>query len=149
MKIRKATFEDLPQILDLQKSAFLSEAEALNDYAIQPLTQTLGELEDEFKKKLILKLTDEQSNQIIGSVRAYEKNERVYIGKLIVHPNYQNGGIGTRLLKAIETFYENNTFELYTNGKSEKHVRFYVRNGYKEFKREKVSQNLEFVFMEK
>jgi ribosomal protein S18 acetylase RimI-like enzyme len=148
MKIEKATFEDLPKILDLQKLAYLSEAKLNNNYSIQPLTQTLDELEKEFDKNIILKLVDD-NNEIIGSVRAFEENNRVYIGKLMVNPDYQNKGYGTKLLNTIETYYENKIFELFTSSKSEKNLKLYIKNGYKEYKRKKVSEGLEFVFMEK
>ena len=63
MEITKAAFEDLLKILELQKLAYLSEAKLLNNYSIQPLTQTLKELENEFDKNIILKLTDENNNK--------------------------------------------------------------------------------------
>jgi RimJ/RimL family protein N-acetyltransferase len=150
--IKKAMYEDLAEILDLQKLVFLSEAKLLNDYSIQPLTQTLTELQNEFAKfdkNVILKLIDDVSNQIIGSIRAYEINARVYIGKLIVHPDHQNKGFGTNLLKAIETYFENKIFELYTSSKSEKNLYLYKKSGYKEFKREKTAEDYDFVFLEK
>jgi ribosomal protein S18 acetylase RimI-like enzyme len=148
MQIKAAAFKDSPEILELQKLAYLSEAELINDYSIQPLTQTLEDLQNEFDKSIVLKLINEDSNEIIGSVRAYEENKHVYIGKLIVHPNYQNNGFGTNLLKAIETSFKNKTFELFTSSKSERNLYFYKKNGYKEYKREKISGNI-FVFMEK
>jgi len=148
-EIEKATFEDLPKILALQKIAYMSEANLLNYYTIQPLTQTLGELENEFNKHTILKLVNKKDNAIIGSVRAREENGRVYIGRLFVHPKFQNKGFGTNLLKTIESFYQGKTFELFTSGKSEKNLKLYIKNGYKEYKRQKVSGSLEFVFMEK
>ena len=92
MAILKATQNDLPDILDLQKLAYLSEAKLLNNYSIQPLAQTLEELEKELSRGIILKMMDEKIGKIIGSVRAYEENGRVYIGKLMVHPDYQNKG---------------------------------------------------------
>ena len=149
MEITKATFDDLPKILNLQKLAYLSEAKLNNNYSIQPLTQTLKELENEYGKKIILKLVDNNTHEIIGSIRAYEENDRVYVGKLMVHPDYQNKGYGTKLLNTIETFYENKTFELFTSSKSERNLYLYNKNGYKEYKREKKSDNLEMVFMEK
>jgi ribosomal protein S18 acetylase RimI-like enzyme len=148
MNIQKATFDDLPQILDLQKQAFLSEAKLLSDFSIQPLTQTLEELEKEFSQSTILKFENDQ-NEIIGSVRFYEKDNRVFVGKLMVRPDCQNKGIGTKLLQSIETYFTNKTFELFTSSKSEKNISLYQKVGYKEFKRETISAELEFVFMEK
>ena len=149
MEIIKAKFEDLPQILELQKLSYLSEAEIHNNYSIQPLIQTLDELEIEFKKNTILKLLDNKNNEIIGSIRAYEENNRVYIGKLIVNPDYQNRGFGTNLLKTIETIFPNKIYELFTSSKSEKNLYLYKKYGYKEFKRQKTPDNIEIIFLEK
>ena len=149
MEIVKATQKDLPKILELQKLAYLSEAKLVNNYSIQPLTQTLEELENEFSKNIMLKLVDKKTDQILGSVRAYEENGRVYIGKLIVHPDYQNKGFGTNLLKTMETYYKNKSFELFTSNKSDKNIMLYKKNGYKEFKRKKLSENLELIYLEK
>jgi len=149
MEIRKAIYEDLVEILHLQKLAYHSEAELLNDYSIQPLTQTLTELQNEFYKGIFLNLINKENNHIIGSVRARVENNRVYIGKLIVHPDFQNKGFGTELLNTLESYYEKKTFELFTSSKSKKNLYIYKKNGYKEFKREKVNNNFEFIYLEK
>jgi ribosomal protein S18 acetylase RimI-like enzyme len=151
MEIQKATHEDLAEIFDLQKLAYQSEAQLLNDYSIQPLTQTLTEARDDLEKydnSVILKVIDENS-KILGSVRAHEENGRVYVGKLLVHPNCQNQGWGANLLKAIETYFANKTFELYTTSKSERNLHLYTKIGYKEFKREKATETYDMVFLEK
>lgn len=91
MKIIKAKIEDLPEILILQKLSFKSEAQMLNDFSIQPLTQTLKSITEEFNKGVILKAVDEEnSNEIIGSVRGYIFEDTLHIGKLVVKPSYQN-----------------------------------------------------------
>jgi ribosomal protein S18 acetylase RimI-like enzyme len=148
MEIKKAGYEDLPEILRLQKLAYLSEAKLHGDYTLQPLTQTIEELQAEFAEKIILKLLGEKNN-IVGSVRAYEENGRVYIGKLMVHPDYQKRGWGTCLLQAMERLYKHKIFELFTSGKSENNLRLYKKNGYKEYKRQRIAGNIELIFMEK
>ncbi|MDR3000476.1 MAG: hypothetical protein LBU89_04340 [Fibromonadaceae bacterium] len=52
MILLKAIFEDLAEILALQKLAYLSEAKLHNNYSIKPLLQTLDELEKEFEKNI-------------------------------------------------------------------------------------------------
>jgi ribosomal protein S18 acetylase RimI-like enzyme len=148
MNILKATKSDLFKIIELQKIAYLSEADIHNDYSIQPLTQTIEELEKEFENCIILKLV-ENNNVIVGSIRAYVKNDRVYIGKLFVHPDFQNKGYGTKLLNEIETYFEHKIFELFTSTKSNKNLYLYKKNGYKEIKQEKGPENIIFVFLEK
>lgn len=96
LQIATAVWEDLPQILALQYSAYQSEALLLNNYDIPPLKQTLPELQQEYEQGLILKLTD-RDGKIIGSVRAYEKTGSVYVGKLMVLPECQRQGWGSRL----------------------------------------------------
>ena len=88
MEILKATASDAEEILRLQYAAYQSEAAIYNNYSIQPLTQTLGQAIAEFKESTVLKAVSD--GKIIGSVRAVEKDGSVYIGKLMVFPDYQN-----------------------------------------------------------
>jgi GNAT superfamily N-acetyltransferase len=72
------------------------------------------------------------------------------VGRLIVHPNLQNQGIGTKLLKAIESHFSGaRRFELFTGYRSERNIHLYEKNGYREFRREQASPNIIIVFMEK
>ena len=148
LTIRKAEKENLEEILKLQYLAYQSEAKLFNTCDIPPLKQTLEEVEEEFSKGIILKATEE-SEKIIGSVRAYCENGSVYIGKLMVHPEMQRKGIGTKLLKAIEMEYPNQRYELFTSTKSVDNIRLYEQLGYKIFKEEAVSEELHFVYLEK
>ena len=54
INIERADFDDLPDILALQKLAFISEAELYNDYNIEPLNQTLDLIQNDFKIYLFL-----------------------------------------------------------------------------------------------
>ncbi|MBQ3515487.1 MAG: GNAT family N-acetyltransferase [Lachnospiraceae bacterium] len=146
--IEKAQKEDLKEILDLQYLAYQSEAKLFGDMEIPPLKQTIEEVYDEFEKGTILKAIDEKG-VIIGSVRAYQDGRTVYIGKLMVHPEMQKKGIGTKLLLEIENEYPNQRYELFTSTKSISNIRLYERLGYKIFKEEAVSQELQFVYLQK
>ena len=146
--IKKAQKEDLEKILELQYLAYQSEAKLFGNMDIPPLKQTIEEVYDEFHKGIILKAVDEEG-LIIGSVRAYQENGTVYIGKLMVHPKMQKKGIGTKLLLEIENVYPNQRYELFTSTKSVNNIRLYEKLGYKIFKEEAVSQDLIFVYMRK
>jgi len=148
IKILEAELKDLEEILALQKVAYKSEAKIHDDYSIPPLHQAMDEIREEFQNQLFLKVIKE--NKIIGSVRAYEKNNTCFVGKLIVEPEYQNAGIGTRLMTEIEKQLKQvRRFELFTGYKSKKNLYFYIKIGYKEFRREKISDKLTLIFLEK
>ena len=115
--ITKANKEDLEKILELQYLAYQSEAMLFGNMDIPPLKQTIEEVYDEFEKGIVLKAIDDKEI-IIGSVRAYQDKGTVYISKLMVHPDNQKQGIGTKLLLEIEKEYPNQRYELYTSTKS-------------------------------
>lgn len=146
--IKEAEISDLREILELQYLAYQSEAKLFNDPDIQPLKQTLSDLENEFDKGIILKALDE-NNVIIGSVRGYCDNKTLYIGKLMVHPNRQRQGIGTKLLLDIEKRYPDYRYELFTSTRSEKNIALYKRLGYSIFDEKQVTEELSFVYLEK
>jgi ribosomal protein S18 acetylase RimI-like enzyme len=148
MRIEQATINDAQEILTLQKLAYTSEAEIYDDFTIQPLHQNLDEIKAEFADQHFLKVCEK--GRIVGSVRAYVKEETCFIGKLIVHPEYQNQGIGTKLLQEIENVFDYVTrYELFTGHKSQKNLSLYEKNGYRIFRRQQVTNNLTLVFMEK
>jgi len=148
--ISEATSADLAEILALQKLAYLSEAAIHGNYAIQPLVQTLEEVQDELRHGVILKACAASAgNAILGSVRVRRRERDALIGKLMVHPDAQNQGLGARLLAAAEACCPGRRYELFTSSKSAKNLALYTRNGYREFKRTTDSDGLVFIFLEK
>lgn len=148
MLIRRAPVADAVEILALQKLAYRSEAAIYNDFSIQPLTQTLEEVEREFDRMLFLEALT--GGRIVGSVRARQEQGTCFIGKLIVHPAFRNRGLGTRLMREIEgRFGDAERFELFTGHRSEGNLRLYRRLGYRAFRERKVGDALTLVFLEK
>ncbi len=148
IQIIPAEINDLEAILDLQKTCYLSEAELYNDFSIAPMTQDLASIQNDFQTQILLKA--ELDGKLAGSVRAFQKNESVYVGRLIVHPEVQNQGIGRKLLHAIEVEFPGcKRFELFTGFRSEKNLYLYQKQGYHEFRQEKINENLTIVFLEK
>ena len=150
MEILKADINDSAEILALQRIAYQQEAEMYNVCEFPPLTQTRAELDLEFKNGVVLK--DVIKNIIIGSVRAYVKSNNCYISRLIVHPEYQNQGIGTKLMNNIEKYFADKKvekYELSTIEKSKKNIYLYKKLGYKIFKTEKMNDKVTIVYLEK
>ena len=148
MIISKAEIKDLPEILKLQKLAFRSEAEIYNDFSIEPLQQTLEGITEEFQNKTFIKAIID--NKIIGSARANWHENSCWINKVIVHPDFQNQGVGKKLMIEIENYFNNaDKYILYTGHKSYRNLYFYEKLGYKKIKTGQFVDNVHLVHMEK
>jgi predicted N-acetyltransferase YhbS len=148
ISIVEATPDDAEEILDLQKAAYASEGRLYKDCTLPPLTQTLDKLREGFDRQLFLKAVED--GEIVGSVRAYVKEGTCYVGRLIVRPDHQDGGIGTSLMEEIEArFPQAERFELFTGHRSDKHLHIYEKRGYHVFRREPVHENLTLIYLEK
>jgi len=110
----------------------------------------MGEEKQDFSKQIFLKAVIEDNTTIIGSVKAYQQNDTVFIGRLAVDPKYQNKGIGAKLMISIEEIVESaKRFELFTGHKSIKNIYLYQKLGYREFKRIPINDSLTMVYLEK
>jgi ribosomal protein S18 acetylase RimI-like enzyme len=148
IRIERATRADAAQVLALQKLAYLSEAAIYDDPHIPPLTQTLEETLVEFEDWVVLKALEGDS--LVGSVRGRLAGETCHIGKLIVHPDFQNRGIGSRLMAEIEAAFDQaQRFELFTGHLSQKALYLYQKLGYRPFRQQPVTDRLSLIFLEK
>lgn len=146
--IEIASITDFHEILDIQKKAFVQEAELYQKFDIQPLTQTYEDLLLECSSKVVLKAV--LDDKIVGSVRASQSEDLCHINKLVVLPEYQKQGIGSKLLAGIEKCFPNaKIFNLETGLKSENNIRLYTKFGYNIVKKAFFHDNVEAVFMEK
>lgn len=148
--ITRAEFQDLPEILALQRLAYRSEAKLLKNDAIPPLTQTLEEVQEEFRKGVFLAAREETEARILGSVRGWVAENTLYIGKLMVHPDFQRRGLGKRLLAEMESCAPTHSrSELFTSTKSVQNIKLYENAGYKPFREKCITPELTFIFLEK
>jgi ribosomal protein S18 acetylase RimI-like enzyme len=146
--IEDAVVDDAEEILQLQKLAYQSEAAIYDDYTIPPLVQSLEGMLTDLRKQIVLKIMID--GKIIGSVRGHVQDGTGYIGRLIVHPQFQNRGTGTQLIKAIEErLAQAKRYELFTGHKSERNIYLYKKLGYSQFRTEKINDGLTQVYLEK
>ena len=139
---------DASAILELQRLAYRSEAKIYEDDTIAPLTQSLEEVKADFSAKTVLKATAQGC--LLGSVRGFQKGQTCYIERLMVHPEFQGKGLGTALMRHAEKQFPGaGRYELFTGHKSERNIHLYQKLGYSIFKRERISERLTFLYMEK
>lgn len=147
MVIKVAEIENLEQILEIQYLAFQNEAEEYNDFQIEPLQQTVEDLEKEFQTFTYLKAIDE-NDRIIGSTRGYVKDGTSYIGKTFVHPNHQGKGVGSQLIMELESINTAPRYEINSSIRCPQNIKLYEKLGYVRFK-ETRTENNGFVFLQK
>jgi len=148
IEILLADITDATDILALQKLAYQSEAELYQDWSIPPLTQSIEEIKTEFSTKTFFKAC--LDGKIVGSVRVSFNRDTCFVHRLIVYPEHQKKGIGTKLMETIENrFPSTERFELFTGSRSEGNIRLYEKLGYRVFRKERLSLQVELVFMKK
>ena len=110
--------------------------------------KAMAPLHPEWKDKQPFKAVLE--GRIVGSVRVRLADATCHVGKLIVDPNIQNRGIGSALMRHLESrFPETGRFELFTGHESLRNLHLYTKLGYREFRRVPVNDRLWLVYMEK
>jgi N-acetylglutamate synthase-like GNAT family acetyltransferase len=146
--IRRATEEDLPEIQRLQRAAFREEAEYVRDTEIKPMTETVEGMKEELRTSLILIYVED--GRIVGSVRARMEGDTCHINRLVVLPNHWSKGIGSALMREVESrFPDAKAFELFTRADHPRTRPFYAKHGYLPFKTEKATDTLTFVYLRK
>jgi ribosomal protein S18 acetylase RimI-like enzyme len=166
----RATVEDAPELLALQKTAYQSEAELYGDDSLPALQQTLEELLADFERMpqreatvlgarhsaiqdgndRVVFLKAVVNGKIIGSVRGYAVDGTAYLSRLLVHPYFRKRGIGRRLLQDIERAFPNvERFEAKTGHQSKRNHLQLTRLGYRNFKIEPLNQNITWFYFER
>ena len=156
MQILPVCQQDLPEILAVQKAAFAAEAQLVNNWSIPPLTQTLAELADDWRKGIMLKAVMGQ-HDLVGTVRGHETQDGFYIGRLAVLPQWQGRGCGSALLEAMIEQAQNRAqsltcaerLVLFTSTKSERNLRLYERFGFRPFKKDTTATGVALVWLER
>ncbi|GAA2101537.1 GNAT family N-acetyltransferase [Actinomadura alba] len=150
VKITAAGPGDAGEILTVQRAAYLVEAQLYGDPFIPPLVESL----DQMRKVLggdavVLKAVD--GGRVVGAVRAQFSDRLCLVGRLVVVPDRQGSGIGTRLMTALEGEVTGrvDACVLFTGHLSDGNLRMYRRLGYAETHRERVAAHLTLVHMRK
>ena len=148
MIISQATIQDVPELLKLQHKAFGPLCERLCWHDAPPMKETLEKAYEEFAMCTTLKA---QSNdgQIIGSVQGKVTDDSLYIGRLMVLPEFQQQGIGKQLFREIQRLLPHKRAWLCTCQQVPEPYEFYLREGFKPFKSEAVGPGLTWTHLEK
>jgi ribosomal protein S18 acetylase RimI-like enzyme len=124
---------DAGEVLTLQRAAFVTEAQAHRDLHIPPLTQTLAGLHAELGEQRCHGWGIREAGRLVACVRTHVSGYAADLTRLVVAPDRQGRGIGTRLLRAAEDLLppQVRTIGLVTGQHSQANLRLYRRHGYR------------------
>lgn len=122
------------EVLTLQRAAFVTEAQAHRDCHMPPLTQTLANLRAELGERSCHGWGIREAGRLIACVRAHVSGDTAELARLVVAPDRQGEGAGTRLLLAAEDLLPPQvaTIRLFTGEYSRASLRLYQRHGYRQ-----------------
>jgi GNAT superfamily N-acetyltransferase len=140
--------EDAGPLLVVQRSAYLSEAQAYGELFIPPLVETLDEVRAAIAAGDVL--VARVGPRVVGSVRWQVRDRVCHVGKLSVAGDLQGHGIGSRLLTAVEERAPDvDGYALFTGADSPYNIRLYERHGYVQTHTERLNDKVLFVHMRK
>ena len=148
MRIELATIQDVPELQELQHRAFGPQCIELGWEDAPPMTESLEHAYEEFAQCTTLKVKNEDG-RIIGSIRGNVTDGSLYMGRLMVLPEYRQQGIGKLLFREIQRILLHNRAWLCTCKQVPAPYEFYLREGFRPYKDEIVGPGLTWVYMEK
>lgn len=131
--VRKADYEDIPQIQEVSKEAFKIYADGAGITSIVgTLEETYEDLKNEIENKLVFVALSE--GVIVGSVRVEVKPDKTaYLSRYGVKADFQNNGIGKILMNTVDNAMkelEVTNLYLHTASRMFSLVRFYYGRGF-------------------
>lgn len=146
--IRRAKKTEIKRILEIQKMAFIVQAEKYDAYDIPPMIETERDVENIFRSQIILVAFAD--GILVGSIRITEGENDAELKRLSVAGQYQNMGIGKSLLLEAEKYCSRfDRIWLFTGGQSTKNIGLYKKAGYSPYKEEPFKDGFTLIFMEK
>jgi len=126
-----AAVGDAAELLTLQRSCWVREAQLNKDLSLPPLVESLDDVRAGIGawRTWVVRA----DGRLVGSVRAGLRGEVWQIGRLMVAPDLQGRGIGRWLLNLAESAAadEATRFEVFTGVASESNLLMYKRAGYR------------------
>lgn len=146
--LEAALAEDAGPLLVVQRSAYLSEAQAYGEPFMPPLVETLDEVRAAIAAGGVL--VARLGPRLVGSVRWQVRDGVCHVGKLSVATDLQGRGIGSALLTTVEESTPDvDAYTLFTGAASPYNIRLYRRHGYEETHTERFSDKVTLVHMTK
>ncbi|MFN8078383.1 MAG: GNAT family N-acetyltransferase [Kineosporiaceae bacterium] len=127
---------DAGELLTVQRSAYAEQARLHHDPHLPPLTETLSQLRAELASAEVVTLGLRRAGRLVAAVRLRTPlgGSEAMLSRLVVVPDLQGSGLGTRLLLAVEAVVPQHVrcITLFTGEHSATNLTLYTRHGYVE-----------------
>lgn len=100
--IRRACAEDAKDVYDILQKAFKEYAEAACLQNIEALTETVEDIENAIRNKVVFIATID--NKIVGTVRVDITGTEAYISRFAVNSENRNTGIGKSMMSLVDKY---------------------------------------------
>jgi tRNA (guanine37-N1)-methyltransferase len=129
--VRRVVPADAGEVLTLQRACWLQEQQANPGVPIPALEESLDDVRGWLARDTVL--VARSHGRLVGAVRASLHGDAWDIGRLMVAPDLQGGGLGRRLLEAVEQEAppEATSYALFTGAGSKRNQRLYKKAGYR------------------
>lgn len=151
--VARLSMHDAGELLTLQRAAYVTEAQAHNDPALPPLVESLDELVRAVSSPgvSVFGIRD-GTGRLVAAVRVHNRRGTCCeVGRLVVAPDRQGRGLGTRLLAYVEGVLACDVVEmtLFTGERSIGNLRLYRRLGFRETHRVPTGRGYSMIFFSK
>ncbi|MGG3470745.1 GNAT family N-acetyltransferase [Neobacillus pocheonensis] len=128
--IKEINFRDdrlVKELYELQRASYRIEADLINFYEIPPLVETIEELKNCGETFIGYFVGDE----LAGAISFTNKERKVTICRMVVHPNHLRKGIAQELLACVEINLSDYTVINVSTGKDNTPAKnLYLKNGF-------------------
>jgi tRNA (guanine37-N1)-methyltransferase len=130
-EIRLVQPADAGELFTLQRACWVAELQSNPGIEIPALAESLADVRAWIATDTVL--VARAAGRLVGAVRARRHDETWDIGRLMVAPDLQGGGLGRDLLERIEALAPAGvtTYELFTGAGSVRNQRIYKKAGYR------------------
>ncbi|HSK46447.1 MAG TPA: GNAT family N-acetyltransferase [Coriobacteriia bacterium] len=130
---REGGAEDLEGVLGVQHRAFgrVALMYGIQPSDLPPLNESIEDLGRLFENGTRFFVCENHEGSIVGSVRAFEADGVVEIGRLVVDDGWQRRGVASALMDLLEECYSAaRGFELFTGAEADVPLALYEKRGY-------------------
>jgi tRNA (guanine37-N1)-methyltransferase len=131
VEVRQAEPGDAGELYTLQRACWLQELEANPGVRIPALEESLEDVRGWLTERAVL--VARSHGRLVGAVRGLLRDGDWHVGRLMVAPDLQGGGLGRRLLAEVEALApaEAASYVLFTGMGSARNQRMYKKAGYR------------------